>query len=721
MRVLRATVATAMWIVLLGIEPHAVGAQASQFASSADWQSLSLVDLMGAEVVSATREAQSLAEAAATIDVITAEDIAGRGYRSVGEALQSVVGLSLRHDHLQHGLGVRGIDGGIRSSSRVVKVMIDNQPVSFRPSGENFLGPELIPIGAVARIEVLRGPATVMYGANAYLGVVNIITREGYTVYDNRVGVGYQGGSYDVNPRGSAAVGQALGDFELLLTIDAETHERDGYRLVPLPDRNHPRAEAESRTGAFPGGSVYGRIGYETERVGRLALDFNLQRLDRSAEFADWGVMSHESRIQLMNGYARLQYARMLSEALEFSASVSASMGFPGAHDRLGIAPGESTYVRRETGYQGLDLTAALRYRLLERTSLTVGLDGSAEAYELLSHFTVSGDARELRNPPSTSPHGRKRFRNGAAYAQVLSTPFDGTGAEWLEPIHLTAGARVDAHSEYGANINGRAGLVYAANDLHYAKLLWGSAYRAPSANQLYANYITPQDTIGNSELRPERVQTLELAVATTPIRRLTLRADAYLSRVRDRVEIQAPGLDAAITNSSPQNASPITSWGAELQVDYRGSALSVFANYAFQRSRYTVVDDLSLAREEVNLHTELVPDAMVKVGVAWSLPRYFLQLYAEGRYVGSAYGHPQNNAQVNGLDYLRSQYQLDPYAVVDVLAKTLNFRPWPRRATHVMFKVRNLLDARYVHPGASGFDIPGFRRSYEIFVEQEF
>lgn len=719
---MRVFVASAVMAVsLVAVMAGAGQAQVSPYASSADWQSLSLVDLMGVEVVSATRQAESLAEAAAVIDVISADDIAKRGYRSVGEALQSVVGLSVRHDHLQYGLGVRGIDGGIRSPARVVKVMIDNQPVSYRPSGENFLGVELVPIAAVARIEILRGPATVMYGANAYLGVVNIITRQGYTIYDNRVGVGYEGGAFDVSPRGRASVGHTLGDFELLLSVDAESHERDGYRIVPLPNRSHPREDEETQTRATPSGSVYGRLAYETESVGRLSLDVNLQRLDRSAEFADWGVMSHKSRVEIMNGYARLQYSKSFTDDLELSASVAASMGAPDEEDRFGIAPGEPTYVRRDNGYAGVDLTAALHYRILEQLSATVGLDGSSENYELLSYFTVSPDGRELRNPPALSGSGRKRFTNGAAFAQLLSTPFEGTAVTWLEALHLTAGTRVDTHSEYGTSVNGRAGVVYAANDLHYIKALWGSAYRAPSANQLYANYITPQGTIGNAELRPERVQTMEIAVATTPIRRLTLRADGYLTKVRDRVEIQEPRLSDAITNASPQNSTPITSWGMEFQVDYRGSAVSAYANYAFQRSHYSVVDGLSLTRDEVDLQTELVPYSVLKVGASWSLPQYFLALHGEGRYVGEVHGHPVNNAQVQGLDFLRKQYHLEPYLVVDATVQTLGFQPWAGRETHLMFKVRNALDAEYALPGTAGFDIPGFRRSYELSVEQEF
>ena len=73
---------------------------------------LSLVELLDTEVVSASLSEQSLAEAAAVIDVITQDDIRARGYRSVAEALQSVAGVDLISDHYQWNMGVRGVSGG---------------------------------------------------------------------------------------------------------------------------------------------------------------------------------------------------------------------------------------------------------------------------------------------------------------------------------------------------------------------------------------------------------------------------------------------------------------------------------------------------------------------------------------------------------------------------------------------------------------------------------
>src|SRR6185312_10744457 len=72
----------------------------------------------------------------------------------------------------------RGVSGGLRAGTRLVKIMINGTPVNFRPDLRAFIGPEYIPILAVERIEVVKGPLSALYGANAFLATVNVITRE---------------------------------------------------------------------------------------------------------------------------------------------------------------------------------------------------------------------------------------------------------------------------------------------------------------------------------------------------------------------------------------------------------------------------------------------------------------------------------------------------------------------------------------------------------------
>jgi len=149
------------------------------FAQDEDLEILSLEELLDVKVVSAVQRTLQISEAPSVVRVITAGEIEKRGYRSIGEALISVPGIYVSNDYIGYDLNIRGINGGMRSWGRLIKLLIDGHPAGFRYNGMNFLGPELIPIEAVQRIEIMLGSGATMYGPHAYLGVINVITKEG--------------------------------------------------------------------------------------------------------------------------------------------------------------------------------------------------------------------------------------------------------------------------------------------------------------------------------------------------------------------------------------------------------------------------------------------------------------------------------------------------------------------------------------------------------------
>jgi iron complex outermembrane receptor protein len=708
-------------LALLAV-PATASAQSTHTRETAELPTadLSLVELLDTDVVSASLTEQSLAEAAAVIDVITQEELRARGYRSVAEALQSVAGLDLISDHYQWNLGVRGVSGGTRGYSRIVKVMIDGQPVSFRSSGENFLGLELVPLGVIDHIEVIRGPASVLYGANAFLGVVNIITRRGYALSGNSMSVGYEGGAKIQSPWGEGVVAQQLGDFSLLLGAAEETTTLDGYRLRVLPDRSHPRSGETSQTLATPSGSAFGRIAYDSERFGTLTLDGHLQRLYRSAEFADWGVMTHDNRLELLNGYGRLGYRAELSRALSLDATGSLSAGGTGTNDHLSIAPDTSGYIARDLGYRGRDLTGTLTYRIDGKSAALVGVDATWERQMLLAHYAVSADGARVLLPPAGTPTGWRDFRNLGVFAHATYYPFAGRGPQSLSGLGLTAGARDDAHNVYGSNWSARAGLVFDVAERHYVKLLFGTAFRAPSATQLYSNLIVPGGYIGNPDLKAERARTLELALGSAPVRGLTLRADAYLTVIDDRVEIRKPPPLAVQANATPTNSTPITSKGFEAQLDYKSPRCSVYASYSLQSSTYPKQDLLSLNLDVERVHTDAYPTHLLKLGLTWTERAWFVRGNVEGRYVGARLGNLDNNSLLNPLDHLVDRYALPAYTVLDLSISSVGVEPWKGHESVLLAKVRNALDTRYTFPGTNAFDIPGFERSFSLSLQQE-
>src|SRR5204862_7851421 len=114
--------------------------------------------------------------APAIISVYTQREIRRWGYQTVAEVLAHALGFYVTDDHILPNVGVRGVTGGLGAESGVIKVMIDGRSVAYRTTSGNWLGVELIPLESIAQIEIIRGPASALYGADAFLGVVNIIT-----------------------------------------------------------------------------------------------------------------------------------------------------------------------------------------------------------------------------------------------------------------------------------------------------------------------------------------------------------------------------------------------------------------------------------------------------------------------------------------------------------------------------------------------------------------
>ena len=154
--------------------------EVTEVLTALDGQDLSALDLealLENVVVAATKSQVKEDQAPAITTVIGRDEIQRWGYRSVEEVLHHVAGVYVIDDHIIPNLGVRGISGGLRSESGLVKVMIDGHSVAFRSTAGNWLGPELVPMSIVQQIEVIRGPASALYGADAFLGVINIVTQ----------------------------------------------------------------------------------------------------------------------------------------------------------------------------------------------------------------------------------------------------------------------------------------------------------------------------------------------------------------------------------------------------------------------------------------------------------------------------------------------------------------------------------------------------------------
>ena len=148
-------------------------------AGAQDLTELPLERLLDTEVTSAARFARQVTDAASAVSVLTAQDIRALGLRTLGEALDQMRGLHVSHDLRYAYLGARGV-GGPGSLAGRVMLLIDGQPAVDNLYDQLYLGHDsVIDPALIERIEYAPGSGSAMYGHNAFLGVVNVLTRRG--------------------------------------------------------------------------------------------------------------------------------------------------------------------------------------------------------------------------------------------------------------------------------------------------------------------------------------------------------------------------------------------------------------------------------------------------------------------------------------------------------------------------------------------------------------
>ena len=156
---------------------HAAGAQSLS--------ELSLEDLMrldAGRVFGASERSQPVTEAPASVSFITAEDIARYGYRSLADILHGVRGLYVSDDRNFSFLGARGFGKPGDYNSRIL-LLVNGHRVNDNVFGQAEIGAEFgLDPATFERVEIIRGPASSLYGDSAFFAVVNVITRTGATI-----------------------------------------------------------------------------------------------------------------------------------------------------------------------------------------------------------------------------------------------------------------------------------------------------------------------------------------------------------------------------------------------------------------------------------------------------------------------------------------------------------------------------------------------------------
>lgn len=648
-------------------------------AHAADLWEMSLADLGRIRATSiASGTDTPLDKAAAIATVITADDIEAMGATDIDQVLETVPGLHVgRSDQAYTSkFYIRGITSTYNPQTLF---LINGLPVSSLFIGNRSNIWAGMPVKAVARIEVIRGPGSALYGADAFAGVINVITKTRNDLGGTSVGARI--GSFDTQSLWLEH-GSSLHGVETAFVLEAES--TDGWRKTIEADRqtlydqltgthashapgpvstmkrmidarldvahDHSRLRAGYQ-GRFKVGSGPGYL-EALDPDGRIASErFNLDYTWKHDDLTpDWGVEARLSYYQSTQEIER--NLKLLPDGATLpgigSSFPDGFIGNPGHREentRLDFSALFKGFANRYLRL-GAGLYRGNMFEVTETKNFTPGYSPRPGGLEDVS------DTAEVYLP-------EKSRLNRYVFAQD----------EWKLARNwgLTTGIRYDLFSDFGNTTNPRMALVWAASDKITTRLLYGRAFRAPTIAELFVT--SNPITLGNPGLKPETIDSWELAFSHKLSPMLMYTANVYRYHIEDFITFVPSGLVI-----QAQNVGVRDGHGLELEADYNPLFnLRFVANYAWQRSiDRTTHSDVGEA-----------PGQQVYVRSEW-LFRPDWQLDAQLTWVG-----PQKRAAGD------SRGALGSYTAVDV---TLNKREIVQ-GLDVALSLRNLLDADIREP----------------------
>jgi outer membrane receptor protein involved in Fe transport len=532
---------------------------------SSDLAALSLEQLLTIDVESvfgASRYLQRVTEAPTSVTIITADEIARYGYRTLSDALRMVRGFYVNNDRSYDFIGIRGFQRPADYNTHVL-ILLDGHRANDNVYGQGDLGEgALVTMEEIDRIEVIRGPSSSMYGNSAFFGVVNIVTRRGRDV--NGAAVTSEGGSFgrrSVEVLAGRPFGQDGG-----FSVSAEAARSDGARDLYYPEFDQP----SNHFGVARDLDYADRQNVRASLdVGGLSVQGGWNRRRKGVPTGAYGMVFNDPRafVQDSWGYADITWNRRWTPAFGLNLR-----GFYDDYRYLGVEPFESvgngtapfTVENRDVAIGRWWGAEARLSGDWTRHRWTAGVEYRRNVDQVQKNVDVSPSLTYL-DDHRTSGTGGVYVQDDIRLSQVVSA---------------SLGLRGDVYSDFSNPITPRLALIVTPAKMRTFKLLYGEAFRAPTVYETYYAYGPYK---ANPRLQPERIRTLEFAWEEYVSPHVRLGANTFRYAVRNLVGQVTDPSDGLLVY---RNTDEMRAIGAEFEAEVRwNGGLQARGSYAWQRA----------------------------------------------------------------------------------------------------------------------------------------
>ena len=447
-------------------------------------KSMSLEDLGEVQVntvIAASGFEQKTTEAPSSISIVTAEEIKRYGYRTLADILGSLQGFNISSDRNYAYLGARGVSLGDYNSR--ILLLVDGHRVNNNLNDGAAIGTDFIlDVDLIDHVEVIRGPGSVLYGNNAFFGVINVVTRKAGQV--NGVEASGEYGSFNAY-KARLSIGKVFTNGVAFL-LSGTYYQSDGpenlyYQEFNTPSQNNGVAH-NMNDDSYE--SVFGSFSYA-----ELILEGAFINREHTDPTAPVPTTFNDSRSQItqQRSYVDLKF----NHEFDHDVDLSTHLYYDQNQINTGIPIGSPTAIAFQNENQGGEWFGAelqLSKKFWEKHTISVG----GEYRNDFSQYDRVYDNTTTYNNVNASRQSHGVFTQGEF--------------ELRKDLRLNAGVRYDQYGNFESTYSPRVALIYNPFEQSTFKAIYGTAFRNPSFQE---DQIIFNSKLGN--IQPEQIESYEL------------------------------------------------------------------------------------------------------------------------------------------------------------------------------------------------------------------
>lgn len=627
-------------------------------------------------VISASKVKENIKKTPASVTIVTQEMIENMGANSIFDILRSVPGLGVSQSNIfVDMISARGIK---TLSSEKILILLDGHSLNVDLLNGGATGVyKTLPVEIIKRVEIIKGPASALYGENAFTALINIITKEAKDIDGTEVTVKYGSDNTKV---ANLAFGKSYQNFDLVGNFNY-IHSNGNERYIEsdaIGNSGYSNPTLDSLNGYLSithKNGFYFKGNYNiTDDGPRYGIAKALNDEDKSKKIIYFTEVGYKNRLnENINIHARVYYDNFVAD--------NKWRVFPAGYPAPAFTEGMLGYVGYETDKLGAETIVTFKS---DNYTVVSGLSYEKQRlrnpWQKLNWNPLNGapiSSVQNFSDPSTNFIDEVDREFVAIYSEVL---YDVT-----KEVRLNIGVRYDEYSDFGGTTNPRVGATWAINKDNIVKLMYGQAFRAPTFAELHNKNNASLN--GNPNLSPETVKTYETSIQNSSINNLQVSMTLFYTDIEDIIMLES---------TVYENKGQVTTKGIEIEGKFnlnRGSYL--LANYTFQDPK----------NELTGKELEDISNHEAYLGLNYRMNKYF-NLYADAKYIGK---------QTRASGDVREAVSDSVISNMTILAKDIITKD-----LKLKLSIYNLFDEES-YDSSSPFDYPLGGRTYMAQVNYKF